>query len=915
MLEHPNSNLIVSWDLTLSCAAALLRCNRIMTKAVTQYLAQFGKFGAEGAKLGAGALGQKGEALCEMAKLGLAVPPGFVLTVETAKLIAGGQATFEIKQQIVLALERLAEETGCSLGDYKNLLLLAVRPSTPLALPGTLEAVLNLGLNDETVEGLAKFSGDPGFAHECYRRFIQNYAHVVMGDDPAAFEDLLSLFIEERGYVSATEIKGSDGRELTARFKSQLEAHDNQVFPQDVHEQLWHTIVALVRGWNGPRAKTHRKLHGANADAGLAIVVQAMVFGNQPELSGAGHAASRHPQTGELVMQGEYLADAQGPDLIARLRHSLPLRNGATSLETAIPAAFQELRAGLFKLEQLRRDAVEIDFTIAQGQLWFLDAKPARRTTAAAIKIVADMVRQNLMTEHEALLRIDALSLDQLLHSTLAPDTKREVIAVGLPASPGAASGMIIFDADEARVLVGQGLHVILVRPETSPEDIKGVHVADGVLTTRGGMTSHAAVIARGMGKPCVAGASSLKIDTAEGTLKGPGLTLKKGDLITVDGSTGQVLKGEVAVVKPSLSGDFAMFLGWADKARRMNVRTNAETPHDAKIARDFGAEGIGLSRTEHMFFEGDRIIAMREMILADSERDRRAALAKILPVLRVDFEALFAIMAGFPVCIRLLDPPLHEFLPSASDDVVGIAKDLKIDPAALRRRVAELREQNPMLGHRGVRLLLSYPEITDMQARAIFEAAANVERQTGKAPIAEIMVPLVSSRAELDAVRKRIDMVAAEVRTETGQAINYLVGTMIELPRAALRAEDIAKAAEFFSFGTNDLTQTTFGISRDDSARFIGEYTARGIFPHDPFISLDVDGVGELINFAVERGRLGRAGIHLGICGEHGGDPDSIAFCEASGLDYVSCSPFRVPIARLAAAQATIKNSLKSKH
>ena len=886
-----------------------------MTKPAIIALAQFGEFGAEGKDLSAGALGQKGEALCEMAKLRLSVPPGFVLTVATAKMIAAGQATSEIKQQIVLALARLAEETGCSLGDYKNLLLLAVRPSTPLALPGTLEAVLNLGLNDETVEGLAKHSGDPSFAHECYRRFIQNYAHVVMGDDPAAFEDLLSLFVEERGYVSATEIKSSDGRELTARFKSQLEAHDNQVFPQDVHEQLWNTIVALVRGWNGPRAKTHRKIHGVEADAGLAIVVQAMVFGNQPEQSGAGHAASRHPQTGELAIQGEYLVDAQGPDLVARLRQSMALRNGDVSLELTIPTAFQDLRNGLFKLEQHLRDAVEVDFTIAQGQLWFLDAKPARRTTAAAIKIVADMVRQGLMGEAEALLRIDPLSLDQLLHSTLASDTKREVIAAGLPASPGAASGMIIFDAEEARLLVAQGHHVILVRPETSPEDIKGVHVADGVLTTRGGMTSHAAVIARGMGKPCVAGASSLKIDAADGTLKAPGLTLKKGDIITIDGSLGQILKGEVAVVKPSLSGDFAMFLSWADKARRMKVRANAETPHDARIARDFGAEGIGLSRTEHMFFEGDRIIAMREMILADGERDRRAALAKILPVLRADFEALFTIMAGLPVCIRLLDPPLHEFLPSASDDVVGIAKDLKIDPAALRRRVAELREQNPMLGHRGVRLLLSYPEITDMQARAIFEAAANVAKLSGQVPIAEIMVPLVSASAELEAVRKRIDMVAAEVRDETGQAITYLVGTMIELPRAALKAQDIAKAAEFFSFGTNDLTQTTYGISRDDSARFIGEYTARGIFPHDPFIKLDVDGVGELINFAVDRGRLGRTDLHLGICGEHGGDPDSIAFCEQIGLDYVSCSPFRVPIARLAAAQATLKNLVKSKH
>ncbi|MDE2445503.1 MAG: pyruvate, phosphate dikinase [Alphaproteobacteria bacterium] len=884
-----------------------------MTQLASKYLASFGKFGAEGARMDVKALGHKGLALCDMTKLGLAVPPGFILTVECAKAIAAGQATATIKAEIIAGLGRLTEETGCALGDYKHLLLLAVRPSMPIALPGTLEAVLNLVLNDETVEGLSKYSGDPAFAHACYRRFIQNYAHVVMGDDPAAFEDLLSLFVEERGYVSAAEIKGSDGYELTARFKSQLEAHDQQVFPQDVHEQLWSTIVALVRGWNGPRAKTHRKIHGVDSDAGLAIIVQAMVFGNQPENSGTGHAASRHPQTGDVIMQGEYLVDAQGPDLVARMRQSLPLSNGGgASLQSTIPEAYAALHSGLKKLEALKRDAVDVDFTVSQGQIWFLDAKPARRTTAAAIKIVADMVRQGLMTEAEALLRIDPLSLDQLLHSTLAPGARRDVIAAGLPASPGAASGMIIFDADEARVLVGQGQHVILVRPETSPEDIKGVHVADGVLTTRGGMTSHAAVIARGMGKPCVAGASSLKIDANDGTLKAPGFTLKKGDVITIDGSSGQVLKGEVAVVKPSLSGDFAMFLGWADKARRMKVRTNAETPHDARIARDFGAEGIGLSRTEHMFFEGDRIIAMREMILADSERDRRAALAKILPVLRADFEALFAIMAGLPVCIRLLDPPLHEFLPSVTDDVVGIAKDLKIDPAALRRRVAELREQNPMLGHRGVRLLLSYPEITDMQARAIFEAAANVAKSSGKAPIAEIMVPLVSARGELEAVRKRIDMVAGDVRKETGQAITYLVGTMIELPRAALKAQDIAKDAEFFSFGTNDLTQTTYGISRDDSARFIGEYTARGIFQRDPFISLDVEGVGELISFAVERGRLGRPDLHLGICGEHGGDPDSIAFCEASGLDYVSCSPFRVPIARLAAAQATLKNIIK---
>jgi pyruvate, orthophosphate dikinase len=885
-----------------------------MDSKLTSCITRFGNLGTDGAQLAASALGLKGAALCAIAKLKLAVPPGFVLSVDACRQIAAAPETMvSLKIEIASALQAMANETGCAVGDPKNLLMLAVRPSTPVALPGTLEAVLNLGLNDETVEGLAKSSGDAGFAHECYRRFIQNYAHVVMGDDPAAFDDLLALYMEERGYVSATEIKTSDAREITARFKSQLESHGLQAFPQNVNDQLWSTILALVRGWNGPRAKAQRKLHGVDADAGIAIIVQAMVFGNQTDHSGAGSAASRHPQSGEPILQGEYLPQAQGPDLVARMRQSWPLTNGSTGFATQMPETFADLQDGIAKIERQLRDAVEVDFTVAQGQLWFLDAKPARRTTAAAIKIVADMVRQNRITEADALLRIDPLSLDQLLHSTLDPEAKRELIAAGLPASPGAASGMIIFDSAEARDLVGQGEHVILVRPETTPEDIKGVHVANGVLTTRGGMTSHAAVIARGMGKPCVAGASSLKIDLTEGTLKAPGLTLKRGDMITIDGSTGQVLKGVVAAIKPSLSGDFATLLSWADKARRMAVRANAETPHDAKIARDFGAQGIGLSRTEHMFFEGDRIIAMREMILADTEKERRAALAKILPMLRADFEALFEIMAGLPVTIRLLDPPLHEFLPADGDDMVAIAKSLNVAPAALRKRVSELREQNPMLGHRGVRLLLSYPEITEMQARAIFEAAVSIQQKSGKAPIAEIMVPLVSSRAELDAVRARIDAIALDVKHESGQAITYLVGTMIELPRAALMAEDIAKSAEFFSFGTNDLTQTTFGISRDDSARFIGEYTARGIFKQDPFVSIDVKGVGELINIAVERGRKGHAGIDLGICGEHGGDPDSIAFCEAAGLDYVSCSPFRVPIARLAAAQATLLKTNKN--
>ena len=879
-------------------------------------IVSFGTKTSRGENLSAADLGERGMALCTMADLHLPVPPGFVLTATACRAIAGGDAAAlaAIKAEINSGLAAIEAETGCALGDRRKLLLLAVRPSLPAALPGTLEALLNLGLNDETVEGLGTSAGDHTFAHECYRRFIQNYAHVVMGDDPAAFEDLLSLFIEERGYVSSREIKGSDGPELTQRFKAQIQSSNDRIFPQDVREQLWNAIAGLVRGWNGPRAKAQRKLHGLKDDTGFAIVVEAMVFGNQNEASGTGHAASRHPKTGERVLQGEYLEDAQGPDLDARLRQSTPLSGPVPSLETALPEAYATLVAALEKLEHERRDAVEVDFTIAQGSPWLLDLRPARRTTAANLKILTDLVAQGRISETDALLRIDPLQLDQLLHSTLDPTAKREVVAQGLGASPGAASGMIIFDADEARTLAGQGHHVILVRTETAPEDIKGLHLADGVLTTRGGMTSHAAVIARGMGKPCVSGASSLKIDTAEGVLKAPGMTLHKGDVITIDGSSGQVLKGPVAVIKPSLSGDFATVLGWADKTRRMAVRANAETLHDAKLARDFGAEGIGLSRTEHMFFEGDRIIAMREMILADTEKDRRTALAKILPMLREDFVGLFSIMVAKPVTIRLLDPPLHEFLPSQNDEIEALAKSLGVNPASFKRRLAELREQNPMLGHRGVRLLLSYPEITDMQARAIFEAAAHVQAQSGQAPIAEIMVPLVASRAELSAVRLRIDAVAKDVARETGQKLDYLVGTMIELPRAALKAADIAEAAEFFSFGTNDLTQTTYGISRDDSARFIGEYTTRQIFPRDPFVSLDVEGVGELISMAVERGRQGRADLKLGICGEHGGDPDSIAFFERVGLDYISCSPFRVPIARLAAAQAHLRIAKKNK-
>ena len=856
------------------------------------------------------ALGAKAAKLCRLADLSLSVPAGFVLPVSACRGLGEGVKP-ELAAKIDEALAQLEAATGRKLGDAERPLLLAVRPSVPPGVPSAVEAVLNIGLNDVTADALAKESNDVRFAQECYRRFIQNYAHTVLGDDPAAFEDVLALYKEERGYVSDAELRGSDAKEIALRFKAQFESNNGESFQEDVRQQLLTALAAMARVWNAPRAKTQRKIQGAPEDAGLALIVQVMVFGNAGEDSGVGRAWSRHPQTGAAAMAGEFLAQAQGPDLASRLRPILPLRNGGgESLQSLMPATYSALEQGVAALEARLRDAVEVEFTVEHGRLWFLSARPGKRSTAASLQIVTDFVKAGAMSEEEALLRVDPLSLDQLLHSTIDPDAKRTVVASGLPASPGAVSGQIIFDAEEARALAADGMRVILVRPETLPEDIRGLHAAEGVLTTRGGMTSHAAVIARGMGKPCVTGASTLRIDVASGTLTAPGIVLKRWDIITIDGSTGQILKGAVATEKPEVSGDFAKLLSWADDVRRMKVRANAETVQDARMAKDFGAEGIGLCRTEHMFFEGDRLVAMREMILADKEKDRRAALAKVLPMLRGDFVSLFEIMAGLPVTIRLLDPPLHEFLPEAGTDSDAVAKSLGADPAILRRRVSELKEQNPMLGHRGVRLLLSYPEIVEMQARAIFEAVAHVQQNSAIPPIPEIMVPLVVSRAELDLVRARIDATAIAVEKETGVTLAYRVGTMIELPRAALKAGDIAHAAEFFSFGTNDLTQTTFGISRDDSARFIGEYQTKGILAQDPFVTLDVDGVGELIDFATERGRAARPDIHLGICGEHGGDPSSIAFCESIGLDYVSCSPFRVPIARLAAAQAKVKTT-----
>ncbi|MFZ5676871.1 MAG: pyruvate, phosphate dikinase [Pseudomonadota bacterium] len=864
-------------------------------------------------------LGGKGANLAEMANLGLPVPPGFTITTEVCTAFYKNDNAYPeaLAADVDAALAEVGRIVGSTFGDAGNPLLVSVRSGARASMPGMMDTVLNLGLNDETVEGLAKRANDRRFAYDSYRRFIHMYSDVVLGVEHHQFEDILGEYKDEKALGLDTDLTAEDWLRVIAKYKACVAKATGKDFPQDVKEQLWGAIGAVFQSWMSPRAKTYRRLHNIPEDWGTAVNVQAMVFGNLGDSSATGVAFTRNPSTGTHELYGEFLVNAQGEDVVAGIRTPQNITEAARieagskapSLEKLMPATYEELIRTFAQLEKHYRDMQDMEFTIQSGKLWMLQTRAGKRTAKAALKIAVDLANEGLISREEAVRRIDPASLDQLLHPTLDPTAKRDIIGQGLPASPGAASGEIVFDSDEAEKLKEQGRNVILVRVETSPEDIHGMHAAEGILTTRGGMTSHAAVVARGMGKPCVSGAGNIRVDYRQATLSALGTVLKKGDVVTIDGSTGQVMKGAVPTIKPELSGDFATIMAWADEARRMKVRANAETPLDARAARDFGAEGIGLCRTEHMFFEADRIVAMREMILASSEKGRRAALAKILPMQRRDFIELFEIMAGLPVTIRLLDPPLHEFLPHSEEEIAEVAAVVGVTPDALRARVGELHEFNPMLGHRGVRLAVSYPEIAEMQARAIFEAAAEVGRRTGSPPIPEVMVPLVASRAELDIVRDRIVAIAEEVRKETGASLDYLVGTMIELPRAALRAADIAQTAEFFSFGTNDLTQTTFGISRDDSARFLGEYTAKGVFKTDPFVSLDTEGVGELVQIAAERGRSTRSAIKLGICGEHGGDPASIQFCEKVGLDYVSCSPFRVPIARLAAAQAALAN------
>jgi pyruvate, orthophosphate dikinase len=868
-------------------------------------------------------LGGKGAGLAEMAHLGLPVPPGFTITTEVCTHFYQHGKTYpkDLKPQVDAALAEVGRITGKKFGDGENPLLVSVRSGARASMPGMMDTVLNLGLNDVTVAALADKSGDRRFAYDSYRRFITMYADVVLGIAHHHFEELLDEHKERNGYALDTDLGADDWQELVGAFKARVEEESGKPFPQEPQAQLWGAVGAVFGSWMNQRAITYRRLHAIPESWGTAVNVQAMVFGNMGETSATGVAFTRNPSTGEKKLYGEFLINAQGEDVVAGIRTPQEITEAARkeadsdkpSMEAALPKAFAELKRIHAALEKHYRDMQDLEFTVEQGKLWMLQTRNGKRTAKAALRIAVELAQEKLISKQEAVMRIEPAALDQLLHPTIDPEAERKVLATGLPASPGAACGGIVFSSEEAELLKSQGHNVILVRVETSPEDIHGMHAAEGILTTRGGMTSHAAVVARGMGKPCVAGAGALRVDYRAQTMTAGGITMKKGDTLTIDGSTGQVLHGKVPMREPELAGEFGTLMKWADTARQLKVRANADTPADARAAVKFGAEGIGLCRTEHMFFEEDRIRAVREMILAEDENSRRSALAKLLPMQRADFVELFKIMGGLPVTIRLLDPPLHEFLPHTDKEIAEVAHAMGADAHKLADRARELHEFNPMLGFRGCRLAIAYPEIAEMQARAIFEAAVEAGRATGKTVAPEIMVPLIASKAELDLVKQRIDGMAQTVAAETKASVKYQVGTMIELPRAALMAGEIAATAEFFSFGTNDLTQTAFGISRDDAASFLGIYTSKGILAADPFVSIDREGVGELVRIAAERGRKVRAKIKLGICGEHGGDPASVAFCHEVGLDYVSCSPFRVPIARLAAAQAALGKDVSS--
>jgi pyruvate,orthophosphate dikinase len=881
---------------------------------MTKWVYNFGAGLNDGSASLRNLLGGKGANLAEMASIDLPVPPGFTITTEVCTAYYDNDKKYpeELEAEVAEALARIEKAVDRKFGDGEKPLLVSVRSGARVSMPGMMDTVLNLGLNDTTVLGLVKNSGDERFAWDSYRRFIQMYGSVVLGVDHHRFEEIIETAKIDADVIEDTALSPADWQGVVEEYKKMVAEETGAPFPQEPQAQLWGAIGAVFGSWMNPRANTYRRLHDIPASWGTAVNVQAMVFGNMGDDCATGVCFTRDPSTGLNEFYGEYLVNAQGEDVVAGIRTPRPLskayaKPGEVSMEEALPEAYAELNKVRDVLEKHYKDMQDIEFTVQQNKLYMLQTRSGKRTAAASLRIAVEMAESGLIDRDTAIMRVNPSSLDQLLHPTLDPKATPKLFAKGLPASPGAASGAVVFSADEAELRSQKGDSVILVRIETSPEDIHGMHAARGILTTRGGMTSHAAVVARGMGRPCVAGAGGISVDYGAQTLSAGGVVVRAGEILTLDGATGEVFAGAVKMIEPQLSGEFGTLMAWADAARRLKVRANAETPLDADTARKFGAEGIGLCRTEHMFFDPARIGAVRQMIMANDERGRRAALEKSLPFQREDFVALFKIMAGLPVTIRLLDPPLHEFLPHGEAELAEVAEALGMDAHAIHERAAELSETNPMLGHRGCRLGVTYPEIYEMQARAIFEAAVEVGK-TEAAPVPEIMIPLVGIKRELDITRAQIERVAKAVFEESGTTIEYSIGTMIELPRAALTADSIAEAADFFSFGTNDLTQTVFGLSRDDAGKFLPSYVDQGILPKDPFVSIDVEGVGFLVRIAAEKGRRTKPGLKLGICGEHGGDPASIAFCESVGLDYVSCSPYRVPVARLAAAQAAIE-------
>ena len=866
-------------------------------------------------------LGGKGANLAEMIKIGLPVPPGFTISTEACNEFykRNKKNPQGLDKQVKLAIQQVEKKIGKKFGDKKNPLLVSVRSGARVSMPGMMDTVLNLGLNDETVLGLAEKTKNSTFAYDSYRRFIQMYSNVVLNIDHHNFEDLIENYKLTKGVILDTDLDAEDWKKLIKDFRDVIKKEINKDFPQNVHEQLWGAIGAVFQSWKNQRAKTYRKLNNIPEEWGTAVNVQSMVFGNMGDDCATGVAFTRNPSTGEKSFYGEYLINAQGEDVVAGIRTPqnitkkarLDAKSDALSMEETMPKVYGQLVKIYKKLEKHYKDMQDIEFTVENKKLWMLQTRSGKRTAKAAIKIAVDMVKEKLIKKEEALLRIDPKMLDTLLHPTLDPKAQKDIIAKGLPASPGAASGKITFSADDAEALKTQNQKTILVRLETSPEDIHGMNAAEGILTCRGGMTSHAAVVARGMGKPCVSGSGNIQIDYQNKEFKVNDRVFKEGDIITIDGSCGEVMSGEVKTIKPDISGDFSKIMSWADSIRTMRVRTNSETPLDTKVAREFGAEGIGLCRTEHMFFDEERILYVRQMILSKSKEDRCKALDKILPFQKNDFREIFSIMKGLPVTIRLLDPPLHEFLPKSEKEISTVASSLGISEKEIRDRISDLHEENPMLGHRGCRLAISYPEIYQMQCEAIFEALIECKKNKIKV-MPEIMIPLVATGQELEILRALVDSKAKEVSKKYSQKLEYIVGTMIELPRAALNAKDISKHADFFSFGTNDLTQTTLGISRDDSGKFLEDYVDNNIFKIDPFVSIDEKGVGQLVEIACNDAKKNKPKIKLGICGEHGGDPDSITFCQKVGLNYVSCSPYRVPIARLSSAQAKILSKRK---